>query len=93
VATRLVKPEGEYIVAAGEEEPFLAPLPLALIPGIEREDLLRLREFNLTRAGEVTALRLEELRVRFGSRAMLLYEAVRGIDPSPVLAVGESRPK
>lgn len=26
VATRLVKPEGEYIVAAGEEEPFLAPL-------------------------------------------------------------------
>jgi DNA polymerase-4 len=93
VATRLVKPDGEYIVAAGEEEPFLAPLPLALIPGIEREDLRRLREFNLTRAGEVTALRLEELRVRFGSRAMLLYEAVRGIDPSPVLAVGEKPPK
>jgi DNA polymerase-4 len=93
VATRLVKPDGEYIVAAGEEEPFLAPLPLALIPGIEREDLLRLREFNLTRAGEVAPLRLEELRVRFGSRAMLLYEAVRGIDPSPVLAVGERPPK
>jgi len=92
VATRLVKPDGEYIVAAGEEEPFLAPLPLALIPGIEREDLFRLREFNLTRAGEVTALRLEELRVRFGGRAMLLYEAVRGIDPSPVLAVGEKPP-
>jgi DNA polymerase-4 len=93
VATRLVKPDGEYIVAAGEEESFLAPLPLALIPGIEREDLLRLREFNLTRAGEVTALRLEELRVRFESRAMLLYEAVRGIDPSPVLAVGEKPPQ
>jgi len=93
VATRLVKPDGEYIVAGGEEEPFLAPLPLALIPGIEREDLLRLREFNLTRAGEVAALRLEELRVRFGSLAMLIYEAVRGIDPSPVLAVGEKPPK
>ncbi|MGE5256952.1 MAG: DNA polymerase Y family protein [Hyphomicrobiales bacterium] len=93
VATRLVKPDGEYFVAAGEEEPFLAPLPLALLPGIEREDLLRLREFNLTRAGEVTALRLEELRVRFGNRAMLLYEVVRGIDPSPVLAVGEKPPK
>jgi DNA polymerase-4 len=93
VATRLVKPDGEYIVAAGEEEPFLAPLPLALIPGIEPEDLLRLREFNLTRAGEVAALRLEELRVRFGSRAMLLYEAVRGIDPSPVLAAGQKPPK
>jgi DNA polymerase-4 len=89
VATRLVKPEGEYIVAAGEEEPFLAPLSLALIPGIEAGDLLRLREFNLTRVGDVAALRLEELQVPFGSRAMFLYETVRGIDPSPVLAVGQ----
>jgi DNA polymerase-4 len=92
VATRLVKPEGEYIVAAGEESAFLAPLGLEVIPGIEREDLLRLREFNLTRAHEVAALRLEELRVPFGSRAMFLYETVRGIDVSPVLAVGEKPP-
>jgi DNA polymerase-4 len=89
VATRLVKPEGEYIVAAGEEEPFLAPLSLALIPGIEAEDLLRLREFNLTRVGDVAALRLDDLQVPFGSRAMFLHETARGIDPSPVLAVGE----
>ena len=81
VATRLVKPEGEYIVAAGEEQPFLAPLPLGLVPGIEREDLARLREFNLASAGEVAALRVEELQVPFGKRAVLVYEAVRGIDP------------
>jgi DNA polymerase-4 len=92
VATRLVKPEGEYIVAAGEEQAFLAPLGLELIPGIEREDLLRLREFNLTRVHEVAALPLEELQVPFGKRAMGLYEAVRGIDPSPVLAAGEKSP-
>jgi DNA polymerase-4 len=93
VATRLVKPEGECIVATGEEQAFLAPLGLELIPGIERDDLLQLREFNLTRVHEVAALRLEELQVPFGRRAMLLYEAVRGIDPSPVLAVGETPPK
>jgi DNA polymerase-4 len=93
VATRLVKPEGECTVAAGEEQAFLAPLGLELIPGIERDDLVHLREFNLTRAHEVAALRLEELQVPFGRRAMLLYEAVRGIDPSPVLAVGETPPK
>jgi DNA polymerase-4 len=92
VATRLVKPEGECIVAAGEERTFLAPLGLELIPGIERDDLVRLREFNLTRAGEVAALRLEDLQAPFGRRAMSLYEAVRGIDPSPVLAVGEKPP-
>jgi DNA polymerase-4 len=93
VATRLVKPEGEYIVAAGEEQPFLAPLPLGLVPGIEREDLARLREFNLASAGEVAALRVEELQVPFGKRAVLVYEAVRGIDPSPVQAVGEKPPQ
>jgi DNA polymerase IV len=92
-ATRLVKPDGEYIVAPGEEKPFLAPLPLTLIPGIEHEDLIRLREFNLTRAGEVAVLRLEELQIPVGSRAMHLYEAVRGVDFSPVLPVGEKPPK
>jgi DNA polymerase-4 len=92
-ATRLVKPDGEYVVPAGEEQPFLAPLPLSLIPGIEHEDLIRLREFNLTRAGEVAVLCLEELQIPVGSRAMHLYEAVRGVDPSPVLPVGEKPPK
>lgn len=93
VATRLVKPEGEYIVAAGEEQSFLAPLPLGLVPGIEREDLARLREFNLARAGDVAALRVEELQVPFGKRAVFVYETVRGIDSSPVPAVGEKPPQ
>jgi DNA polymerase-4 len=93
VATRLVKPEGEYIVAAGEEQSFLAPLPLGLVPGIEREDLVRLREFNLVSAGDVAALRVEELQVPFGKRAVFVYETVRGIDASPVQAVGEKPPQ
>ena len=39
VATRLVKPDGEYIVATGEEAAFLSPVPVELIPGIETPDL------------------------------------------------------
>jgi len=93
VATRLVKPDGEYIVAAGEERSLLAPLPMNLIPGIERHDLLRLQEFNLNRVSQVTALNLEQLEVPFGTRARFIYEAVRGIDPSPVLPVGQKPPK
>ncbi|MFZ7127095.1 MAG: DNA polymerase Y family protein [Desulfobacterales bacterium] len=92
VATRLVKPSGEYIVAHGEEAAFLAPLPLHLVPGIYPEDLACLREFNLTRVFQVTALDLEALRTPFGRRAMDVYEAVRGIDPSPVRAVDERPP-
>jgi DNA polymerase-4 len=93
VATRLVKPDGEYIVGAGEEESLLAPLPISLVPGIERDDLLRLREFNLTRVAQFTALSLEQLQIPFGARALFLYQTARGIDPSPVLPVGQKPPK
>ena len=93
VATRLVKPDGEYIVGAGEEESLLAPLPINLVPGIERDDLLRLREFNLIRVSQFTALSLEQLQIPFGPRALFLYQIARGIDPSPVLPVGQKPPK
>ncbi len=93
VATRLVKPTGEYIVAAGEEESFLAPLPVYLIPGVEREDLLRLSEFNFTRVCQVAALSLAQLRVLFGNRSRFLYESMRGADSSPVVPAGQEPPK
>lgn len=93
VATRLVKPDGEYIAGAGEEESLLAPLPISLVPGIERDDLLRLREFNLTRVSQFTALSLAQLQIPFGARALFLYQTARGIDPTPVLPVGQKPPK
>jgi DNA polymerase-4 len=92
VATRLVKPTGEYVVGAGEETVFLAPLPVWLVPGIERDDLDRLKAFNITRVSQVMALSLEHLQVPFGNRARFLYETVRGIDPSPVLPADRQRP-
>jgi DNA polymerase-4 len=92
VATRMVKPTGEYIVSAGEEEAFLKPLPIHLIPGIEQEDLKRFREFNLTSVDHVTNLSMGQLDVVFGKRCNSLYEAVRGIDPSPVRPAGQKQP-
>ncbi len=93
VATRVVKPTGEYIVGAGDESAFLAPLPLSLVPGIEAGDLSRLREFNLTRVRQVAAMRLTQLAVPFGRRAPFLHAAVRGIDPSPVYPPNRQRPQ
>lgn len=93
VATRVVKPTGEYIVGAGDEAAFLAPLPLGLVPGIDAGDLARLREFNLTRVRDVAALGLSQLEVPFGGRAQSLHEAVRGIDPSPVQPVNRQPPR
>jgi DNA polymerase-4 len=93
VATRLVKPLGEYVVKRGEEEKFLAMLPVCLLPGIEKRDLARLRGLNLMCAWQVAALSREQLAVPFGMGAPFIYETVRGIDPSPVLPVGKGPPR
>jgi DNA polymerase-4 len=93
VATRLVKPDGQYIVSGGEIQALLAPLPVSLLPGIEGDDLLRLREFNLTRVRQLSALSLEQLKIPFRNRARFLYETARGIDPSPVLPADRMPPR
>lgn len=87
-ATRVVKPTGEYVVNPGDESAFLSPLPVGLLPGIEREDLVRLKEFNLVVVRQVAALTLDQLSVPFGRRAGVIFDAVRGIDLSPVLPAG-----
>ncbi len=92
VATRLVKPSGEYIVRAGDEETFLKPLPLYLMPGISADDLKQLGEFNLSLAGQVAELSVEQLDLIFGRRSLILHNAVRGIDPSPVEPMWRKKP-
>jgi DNA polymerase-4 len=92
VATRVVKPAGEYILEEGQEQAFLSPLSVALVPGLDDGDLGRLREFRLDRVGQVLAWTLPQLEVVFAGRGQILYESVRGIDASPVLPVGTERP-
>jgi len=92
VATRIVKPVGECIVEPGEEEAFLRPLPLRLLPGLEPEELQRLAELHTHRVGELASWSLAQLAVLFGSHARPLHELVRGVAPSPVLRAGEQRP-
>jgi DNA polymerase-4 len=89
VATRLAKPLGEYIVGPGEEAAFLAPLPLEIIPGLGAEDLLRLREFNLSRVFELRSLDFPQLETAFGKRAGSIFDAIRGVDAAPVARVAD----
>jgi DNA polymerase-4 len=93
VASRLVKPLGEYIVDEGETAAFLSPLPVALLPALEAGDQARLHELNLFRIRQVAALTKDQLAALFGSRAGLIHDAVRGIDPSPVLPAGRQPEK
>ncbi|MFP3980611.1 MAG: hypothetical protein ACLFUY_04395 [Desulfobacterales bacterium] len=93
VATRLVKPAGEYVVRPGAAGAFLSPLPVDLLPGLAPEDLTRLCEFNLQQVWQVAGLTADELAVPFGSRAGLIHDLVHGIDPSPVRPAGEKAAK
>jgi DNA polymerase-4 len=86
VASRLVKPVGEYIVAAGEEEEFLAPLSVFLLPGVSPAEMRRLHEFNIRRIGELAHLSRQELMVPFGRRGEFFYEISRGIDRDMVVS-------
>jgi DNA polymerase-4 len=93
VASRLVKPVGEYIVTAGDEAIFLAPLPIHLLPGLSAKELLKLQEFRLTTIGALAGLNRDQLMVPFGSRCDFLHAASRGVDDSRVCeptADGES---
>jgi len=80
VASRLVKPVGEYIVGSGEEEMFLAPLPLYLLPGMATGEMQRLLEFNIRKIGQLASLNRSHLYTVFGRRAETLYQISRGVD-------------
>ncbi len=84
VASRIVKPVGEYIVSPGEEVSFLAPLPLLLLPGIFSRERVRLQEFNIGRIGQLAALEKRQLYAVFGKRSETLYNLSRGKDDQPV---------
>lgn len=92
VATRLVKPAGEYIVAPGEERAFLEPLPITLLPGLSRAELIRLKRFNLFYISQLLPLTLEQLQIPFDSRAGHIHHLLRGIDPTPIARLEKDTP-
>lgn len=89
VASRIVKPTGEYIVREGEEEDFLKPLPIQLLPGWEREDRRVLQDFHITHTGQLGLWTPEQWQVAFGKRGLCLQRMIRGEDPTPVRPFGQ----
>jgi DNA polymerase IV len=85
IAAGYLERPGVCDVLRGSEENFIAPLPVSVLPGVGpvREGAL-LRELNLRRVADVSALCVAQLRLAFGPFAPLLHQRARGIDPSPV---------
>src|SRR4029077_21070563 len=85
VASELRKPRGLVVVPAGAEASFLAPLPLAKLPGCGPASVLRLERIGVRTVGDLAALPDPLLGELFGQYGRLLGAHARGIDHSPVL--------
>jgi DNA polymerase-4 len=85
VAAHVLKPEPVVDVRPGEEPAFLAPHPLAALPGAEDKIREQLARYNVTRIGALAVLPHIQVEGVLGRRGAVLHARARGIDPRPVL--------
>lgn len=84
--------QGVFIVPDGHEAEFVAPLDLALIPGIGPRFAEILRRKGLVKAIDVLPLDRQTLELWFGQRTgMWLFDKVRGISRTPVVGRGDAK--
>lgn len=85
------KPRGLVLVNPGEEAAFLAPLPIEKLWGVGAATGERLRAHGVETIGDLATWGEESLEGLFGKNGRGLYQAARGIDPSPVHTSHERR--
>ena len=91
VASELRKPRGLVIVPPGEEAGFLAPLPLARLPGCGPSTAARLERIGVRTIGELAGLPEALMSELFGQYGRALAAHARGIDAGPVMQPGEPK--
>lgn len=85
VATNIGKRAGDLRIPDGGEQDFLAPHPIAVLPGVgdvlERE----LLSMGIPRIGGIARLPMQLFSNMYGKTGRTLHEHARGIDHSPIL--------
>jgi len=84
IASKEAKPDGLLEVPLGEDSTFLAPLPVAKMPGIGRKTERVLKELGVDTLGKLGRVPLEVLKSRFGINGHLMRDYARGLDNSKV---------
>jgi DNA polymerase-4 len=84
VAARVIRPDGLCDVFPGSEAPFLAPLPVELLPAARSETRERLSDLNVGRVADLLRFSQAQLQIAFGPHAGRLRSQALGIDASPV---------
>src|SRR2546422_1170561 len=84
VAARVIRPDGLCDVFPGSEAPFLAPLPVGLLPAARGTTRERLLDLNVGRVADLLRFSQTQLLVAFGAHGGRLRCQALRIDASPV---------
>ena len=84
VAARVIRPDGLCDVFPGSEAPFLAPLPVGLLPAARGKTGERLSDLNVGRVADLLRFSQAQLVIAFGAQGGRLRSQALGIDASPV---------
>lgn len=85
VASERYKPDGLLEIAVGEECSFLAPLPIAKLPGVGKKIERRLKDLGINTIGELASAPLATLKHCLGIYGELLHRHANGIDERRVM--------
>jgi DNA polymerase-4 len=91
VASDLSKPDGLLEVPAGGERSFLAPLPVARLPGIGKKSERVLRGLGISTIGQLAAWPVGMLKSHFGAAGVIIHNHASGVDDRKVAPPGEAR--
>ena len=84
IASDWRKPDGQFVIRPQQVDAFLAPLPVAKIPGVGKVMQGKLSALGIERVGDLREYPMDELQRHFGSFGASLYRRARGIDERPV---------
>ena len=91
VASELSKPDGLLEVASGDERSFLAPLPIAKLPGIGEKTERILKSLGVTTIGRLSTMPLSALKSHLGASGEIRYRYASGIDDRKVEYPGAAK--
>jgi DNA polymerase-4 len=84
VASEMSKPDGLLEVDEGQEGSFLAPLPIARLPGVGQKTERKLKGLGITTIGKLSITPLSVLKSHFGASGEMLKRFASGIDEREV---------
>jgi DNA polymerase-4 len=91
VATGQGKPNGNMVVPCGQEQIFLAPLPVHKIPQIGLKTTEILNKMGVQTVEMLRKIPVQYLINLLGKQGKMIYERARGIDATPVMAYQEQK--